>query len=83
MNMIFLYWFGRLIQEYLGNQKLLNLYILSAISGGLAFMLIYNVVPGLNENSVLLGASGAVLGIVIGAATLIPEYTFYLLFMAS
>lgn len=27
-NLLFLYWFGLLVQEYLGNRKLVNLYIL-------------------------------------------------------
>ncbi len=81
-NMLFLYWFGKLIVEYLGSQKLVNLYLLGAITGGVSYLVIYNITPGLNDApSVLVGASGAVYAITVAAATLIPNYTFYLLFL--
>ena len=81
-NMIFLYWFGKLIVEYLGSQKLINLYVLGAVTGGLLYLVTYNLIPGLNDHpSVLVGASGAVYAITVAAATLVPNYTFYLLFL--
>jgi len=79
MNMLFLYWFGKLITEYLGSQKLVNLYILGSITGGLAFLLMFNLLPVFDKAAYLIGASGAVYAIVVGAATLSPNYTFYLL----
>lgn len=80
-NMLFLYWFGRLIAEYLGNRKVVSLYILGGIAGGLFFMLIYNVLPFFQDrvaNSAMLGASAGVFAVTVGAATLIPNYTFVL-----
>lgn len=81
-NMLFLYWFGLLIHQYLGSRKLANLYILGGIFGGLFYVLIYNLAPYFSESvqsSMMLGASAGVFAIVVGAATLTPNTTFFLL----
>ncbi|MEZ0610988.1 rhomboid family intramembrane serine protease [Fibrella sp. WM1] len=83
-NMVFLYWFGRLIEEYLGSRRLVGLYIMGALGGGLCYFVAYNLVPYFNNQvggQVLLGASGAALSVAVGAATLLPNYTFHLLFI--
>lgn len=80
-NMLFLYWFGRLIAEYLGNRKVVSLYVLGGIAGGLFFMLIYNILPYFQDRvatSAMLGASAGVFAVTVGAATLMPNYTFVL-----
>jgi len=83
-NMLFLYWFGLLVNEYLGSRKLANLYILGGIAGGLFYLLIYNISPLFSEvlpTSKMLGASAGVYAIVVGAATLSPNTTFHLLLL--
>jgi membrane associated rhomboid family serine protease len=83
-NMLFFYWFGKIIYEFLGNNKLINLYVLGGLAGGLMFVLIYNLVPYFHERvhgSILLGASAGVLAVVVGAATYTPNYTVFLLFL--
>lgn len=83
-NMLFLYWFGKIIKEFIGGGKLVSLYMLGGIAGGLFYLLIYNVVPFFGDRiatSVMLGASGAVFAVVVGAATLTPNYTMFLLFL--
>ncbi len=83
-NMLFLYWFGKIIYQFLGNNKLINLYILGGLIGGLLFILIYNLVPFYSnrvDNSILIGASAGVFAVVVGAATYMPNYTFFLLFL--
>lgn len=83
-NMLIFYWFGRLFIEYLGNDKLVALYILGAIAGGVVYLLVYNTIPYFVERSGfdgMVGASAAVYAIVTGAAVLLPNYTFYLLFL--
>ncbi|MDB5242405.1 MAG: rhomboid family intrarane serine protease [Spirosoma sp.] len=82
-NMLFLYWFGKLIDEYLGNRRLVGLYMMGGIAGGLLFLLMYNTVPyfqGLSDTGKMLGASAAAFSVAVGAATLLPNYTFHLLF---
>jgi membrane associated rhomboid family serine protease len=83
-NMLFLYWFGLLIMEYLGSQRLANLYVLGGLSGGLLYLMMYNLSPyfqGAVSSSYMLGASAGVYAIVIGAARLVPNTTFHLLLL--
>ncbi|GAB5523938.1 MAG: rhomboid family intramembrane serine protease [Roseivirga sp.] len=78
-NMLILYWFGKLITEYLGQNKVLGLYLLGGLGGGLAYVLMYNLVPyyetGIAEGT-LVGASAGVLAVVVGAATFQPDFSF-------
>lgn len=81
-NMLFLYWFGKLINEFLGDKKVVILYFLGGIAGGLLYILIYNILPqfsGRVEVTYMLGASAGVFAIVVGAAVFMPNYTMYLL----
>lgn len=85
-NMLFLYWFGRLIDEYLGNRRLVGLYIMGGLAGGLLYLLMYNTVPyfqGMSDSARMLGASAAAFSVAVGAATLLPNYTFHLLFFGA
>lgn len=87
-NMLTLYWFGKLFVEYLGGDKLIALYALGAISGGLFYLLSYNLIPyfvsqSITNNIVMVGASASVNAIVVAAATLLPDYTFFLLFFGA
>jgi membrane associated rhomboid family serine protease len=80
-NMLVLYWFGGIFQEYLGSQKFIYTYFLSGIFGGLFYVLCYNVFPYFSDTvnySKALGASAAVMGIVFGAATLLPDFSVVL-----
>ena len=39
-NMLFLFWFGQLVHQFLGSRKLANLYILGGLAGALFYVLI-------------------------------------------
>ncbi len=84
-NMLIFYWFSKLILEYLGNMKVISIYIMGVLTGGLAYLFVYNVIPFYIESapgvSGMVGASAAVYAITVAAATLSPNYTFYLLFL--
>lgn len=81
-NMLVLYWFGRLFVEYLGSDKLIALYLLGGIAGGVLYLLLYNTVPFyMARPSIMVGASAAVLAVVVAVSTLLPNYTFFLLFL--
>ncbi|AWW30476.1 rhomboid family intramembrane serine protease [Echinicola strongylocentroti] len=83
-NMLFLYWFGLLVQEYLGSRKLANLYILGGLAGAVLYVIMYNVAPFFIEQrdvALMLGASAGVYAIVVGAATLTPDTTFHLILL--
>lgn len=84
-NMLVFYWFGKLFVEYLGSDKLVALYVLGAIAGGAAYLLVYNTIPFYAERigsfGGMVGASAAVYAIVVATATLVPDYTFFLFFL--
>ncbi|KAA9327355.1 rhomboid family intramembrane serine protease [Adhaeribacter soli] len=83
-NMLNLYWFGQLIREYLGNKKLVSLYMLGGLAGGLLYLLFYNLIPYFEHRaafSIMIGASASVLAIIVAAATLLPDYTFNLILL--
>lgn len=82
-NMLALYWFGKLIIEYLGNDKLVAIYVLGAMAGSTIYLLMFNTVPFFMERTNfpgMVGASAAVFAVMVAAATLLPNYTFFLLF---
>jgi membrane associated rhomboid family serine protease len=81
-NMLGLYWFGRVFIEYLGSDKLVAVYILGVIAGGLLYLGLYNTIPMFMESRAeLVGASAAVFAVMTAIAVLIPDYTFYLLLL--
>jgi membrane associated rhomboid family serine protease len=43
-NMMFLYWFGLILQEVVGNLKSVRLYFVGGIVGALAFILAFNFI---------------------------------------
>lgn len=85
-NMLVMYWFGKLIVEYIGSQKIIALYILGALAGSIAYLFVYNMIPFYIERSDfhgMVGASSAVYAITVAAATLLPNYAFHLLFIGA
>jgi len=79
-NMMFLYWFGLILQEFIGNQRSVRLYFIGGIVGALAFLIAYNSIGYYQAKGIsfLLGASGGVFAIVVAAATLRPNYEVHL-----
>ena len=75
-NMYGLYLFGNLVGPHIGGKKFLALYLISAVVGNLAFLL-FNY----GEQAKIVGASGAVFGMMIAAACLEPERRFVMLFL--
>lgn len=85
-NMLIMYWFGKLFVEYLGSDKLVAVYLLGGLAGGIFYLLAYNTIPYFVAQSQafrigMVGASASVNAIVVATATLLPNYTFFLLFI--
>lgn len=82
-NMLNLYWFGQVLREYLGDRRLVSIYVLGALAGAAVFLLAYNLIPMLrpaaDAGQMVLGASAAVTAVIVAAATLLPDYTFMLI----
>jgi membrane associated rhomboid family serine protease len=85
-NMLWLYWFGQIFEEYLGKKRTLGLYIMGGLAGAALYILSYNTLPFFtHENaaagSSLVGASASVMAIMVATATLLPDYTISLMFI--
>lgn len=76
-NMLWLYWFGEIFVMYLGDKKVLPLYLLGGFAGATVYVLAYNFLPVFKpvvNVSLMLGASASIFAIVFAAATLAPDY---------
>lgn len=82
-NMIFLWFLGRMFQEYFGPRKLLATYLLGGLSGFAAFYLSMFLIPGLQNGAPVLGASAAVMAIFIGFATYFPDREIRLILIGA
>jgi len=74
-NMLLFYWFGRIVGDLIGNQRVLPIYLWGVLLGGLTFWLTALVWPsnGLGT-TYMLGASAGVMATVLAAAVTAPEY---------
>lgn len=74
-NMWGVYLFGSGLERRLGSDKFTYLYMISGLVGGVSWLLFNWQYP----NQAVLGASGAVFGLLIGAAMMFPNETIVLL----
>jgi len=82
-NLLWLFWFGKIFLEYFTDKQLLNIYLLGGLSGAFLYIISYNLLPIFSNVlpfSSALGASAAVMAIVISTAVYVPNYTVYLMF---
>lgn len=74
-NMLGLLFFGIQVERRLGSSEFILFYMISGIGAGLFSLLVYWFSG--NYLAVLLGASGAVYGVLLALATLYPEAVVY------
>ncbi|MDB5281973.1 MAG: Rhomboid family protein [Bacteroidota bacterium] len=85
-NMLWFYWFGEIFVLYLGDKKILPLYILGGLAGAFIYMLAYNFIPVFKlqvDFALMLGASASIYAIVFAAATINPDHEIGLLFFGN
>ncbi len=80
-NMIGLYFFGPVMENWWGSRRYLVFYLLCGMSGALVFALMSLVpqVAGVTPSTELVGASGAIFGILVGCALVAPNMRVMLL----
>jgi membrane associated rhomboid family serine protease len=79
-NMIVLNFAGRLFMTYFTSKQLLGLYILSAIFAGICYILVFYV---LNINAPIVGASAAIMAILVATTTYHPLMDLRLLIIGN
>ncbi|RMG83448.1 MAG: rhomboid family intramembrane serine protease [Bacteroidetes bacterium] len=83
-NMLFLYWFGRIVGDFIGDRKILPLYLVGGLIGGAAYFASFNLLGYSNAGvGYALGASAGVMAIVVAAGAIAPDYIMRLLFLGN
>lgn len=75
-NMLWLWFLGRVFSDLIGSKKLMFVYIMGGLAGGVTYLITSAAIVPL-QYSVLLGASGSVMAIVVAAAVVAPDYKVY------
>jgi membrane associated rhomboid family serine protease len=70
-NMIGLYFFGPLMENYLGKPRYLAFYLICGIGGALGYIVLNRV--GYLQDPGLIGASAGIFGVLVGVATVAPN----------
>lgn len=81
-SMIWLWWFGELLQGLSGYRHVVPVYIYGGLAGALTFVLAFTCIPELREvqqlaNSVNIGAAASVIAIIICVTVLSPNYRVF------
>ncbi len=82
-NMLILYSIGKIALEFLGPRRFTAIYFTGGIAGGLLYLVSFNLLAAMGVypfGGLLLGASAAVMAIVVATATLLPDYKINLIF---
>lgn len=80
-NMLGLYFFGQMMETYLGRQRFLTFYLLCGAAGAVAYLVLW--AAGVLVSSAyipLVGASAGIFGILAAAAQVAPRATVMLMF---
>jgi len=83
-NMLWLWWMGRILVQYMNQKRILALYLLGGFAGALLCILAFNIFPVFNDavaKAHLVGASASVMAIIVATATLLPNYEIRLIFI--
>lgn len=81
-NLLWLYWFGTVFIQELGLKKLLSTYLLGGLTGGILYVISYNLFPvfeAVRSESIALGASASVMSVVVATATYQPDRRMHLI----
>lgn len=85
-NMLVLYFGGQIFIQFLNQKKLVVTYLLGGLSGGLLYILLFNVLPVFSEIIPIaynMGASASVMAVLIAAATYVPNFVVRLIFFGD
>lgn len=84
-NMLWLYWFGKIFMQYFTGRTLGSLYVLGGLAGALLYVIAFNTIPYYLDmgRGWMIGASAAVMAIVMGAAFYRPDLRLNLMFIGQ
>lgn len=73
VNMMMLYFFGQIFQQFFTARRLLHLYIVGGLAGGLVEIIAHEVFPIYQTEDFILGASGSLTAIMVAMAAYRPR----------
>jgi membrane associated rhomboid family serine protease len=76
VNMFVLYFFGTMLEKMWGSKKFLTFYLICGMTGGIFYPVLAHI--GWLDIGTLVGASGAILGMLAAAAILFPKMVVYI-----
>jgi len=79
-NMVWLWGFGYILQDLMGNRKLVPLYLYGGVMAAALYLVSYSIFPGLKAGAglaSLAGANASVMAIAIATTTLAPNYRIF------
>lgn len=79
-NMLFLWAFGFLLQDLIGNRHIVPIYVYGGLAGALFFVASANLLPGFRaaiETFTFFGASASVMAVAIAATVTAPDYRVF------
>ena len=84
-NMLLLYSFGKILAGSIGNRAFLTVYFIGGLAGGMAYLIFstlisIGIIP-LTPFGGVVGASGAVLAVIVAIATLSPNQELNMMFI--
>ena len=85
-NMFSLFWFGRIFLLYFSEKQLVGLYIIGGLIAALTYVSAFNLIPfysPLVQHTLLLGASGSIMAIIVATAFQSPNMELQLLFIGN
>lgn len=82
-NMLNLFWFGKIFLMYFDEKKLVSLYFLGGILGGIFYVLFANLFPMVFGRGILMGASAAIIALMFAAAFYVPNFKLFMVFIGQ
>ena len=77
-NLIWIWTFGYLVQDLLGDQRLFPIFLYSALVSGIIFLIASNLVLGEQAKGMLYnGIAPGILGLAVAATMISPQYRFF------
>lgn len=80
-NMIAIYFFGPMIEKYLGSRRYIAYYLICGVAGAIMYLLLFSAgILITSPSAQMVGASAGIFGILAGAAVIAPDTRVMLMF---
>lgn len=83
-NMLGLYWFGQIFLNFSKSRQFHFIYLAGGLAGAVLYIIGLNIFPVFASSiygATVIGSSAAVMAIIVASATLMPDYSLFMLFL--